>query len=33
VHTVAALAEARGVEPEALALQIEDNASRLFSLP
>jgi TatD DNase family protein len=33
VHTVAALAEARGVEPEALALQIEENASRLFSLP
>jgi TatD DNase family protein len=32
-HTVAALAVARNVEPEALALQIEENASTLFSLP
>ncbi|HXV96643.1 MAG TPA: TatD family hydrolase [Gaiellaceae bacterium] len=33
VHTVAALAEVRGVEPEALALRIEENAARLLSLP
>lgn len=33
VHTLAVLAEVRGVEPEALALQIEENAARLFSLP
>jgi TatD DNase family protein len=33
VHTLAVLAEARGVEPEALARRIEENASRLFSLP
>ncbi|HXV32972.1 MAG TPA: TatD family hydrolase [Gaiellaceae bacterium] len=32
-HTVAALAVARNVEREALARQIEENASRLFSLP
>jgi TatD DNase family protein len=33
VHTLAVLAEVRGVEPDALALQIEENAARLFSLP
>lgn len=32
-HTVAALAEARGEEPPALARQIEGNAVTLFSLP
>jgi TatD DNase family protein len=31
-HTVAALAAARGVEPEVLGRQIEENATTLFSL-
>jgi TatD DNase family protein len=33
VHTVASLAEARGEDPEALAAQIDANASRAFGLP
>jgi TatD DNase family protein len=33
VHTVAALAEARGESPEELAAQIDENASRAFALP
>jgi TatD DNase family protein len=33
VHTVAALAEARGDEPDALAAQIEANATAAFGLP
>jgi TatD DNase family protein len=33
VHTIAALAEARGVEPAALARQIDANAAAAFSLP
>jgi TatD DNase family protein len=33
VHTVAALAEARGEEPVELAARIEANASRAFGLP
>lgn len=33
VHTVAALAEARGDDVDALAGQIEENAAALFSLP
>src|SRR6266508_1631218 len=33
VHTLAALARARGEEPEALERQIEDNARRVFGLP
>jgi TatD DNase family protein len=32
VHTLAALAEARGDDPRALELQIEENARRAFSL-
>ena len=32
-HTVAALAEVRGEEPDALGEQIEANAVRLFGLP
>ncbi len=32
VHTVAALAEARGVEPSALAAQIDENAEAAFGL-
>ena len=31
-HTVAALAEARGEEPDALAAQIDANAARVFGL-
>ena len=33
VHTVAALAEARGEDPDELAKRIDDNATRAFSLP
>jgi TatD DNase family protein len=33
VHTVAALADARGEAPEELAAQIDENASRAFGLP
>jgi TatD DNase family protein len=33
VHTLAALARARGEEPEALERQIEENARRVFGLP
>ena len=33
VHTIAALAEARGEDMDALAAQIDDNATRAFSLP
>ena len=33
VHTVAALADARGEEPDALAAQIDANAARVFGLP
>jgi TatD DNase family protein len=33
VHTVAALAEARGEEPDALAVQIDANATAAFGLP
>ena len=33
VHTLAALAEARGDEPEALAAQIDANATAAFGLP
>jgi TatD DNase family protein len=33
VHTLACLAEARGVDPEDLARQIDANASELFGLP
>jgi TatD DNase family protein len=33
VHTVAALAEARGEAPQELAAQIDENASRAFALP
>jgi TatD DNase family protein len=33
VHTVAALAEARGEEPEAIAVQIDANATAAFGLP
>jgi TatD DNase family protein len=33
VHTVDALAEARGVDPTELARQIDENASHAFSLP
>jgi len=33
VHTVAALAEARGEEPDALAAQIDANATAAFGLP
>ena len=33
VHTIAALATARGEEPAALAAQIDENASRAFALP
>jgi TatD DNase family protein len=33
VHTVAALAEARGEDPDELAAQIDENASRAFGLP
>jgi TatD DNase family protein len=31
-HTLEALAEARGVDAEALELQIDENATRVFSL-
>ena len=33
VHTVAALAEARGEAPDELAAAIDENASRAFGLP
>jgi Tat protein secretion system quality control protein TatD with DNase activity len=33
VHTVAALAEARGEESDALAAQIDANATAAFGLP
>jgi TatD DNase family protein len=33
VHTVAALAEARGEDPEELAVRIDENATRAFRLP
>jgi TatD DNase family protein len=33
VHTLAALAEARGAEPDALAAQIDANATAAFGLP
>jgi TatD DNase family protein len=33
IHTLAAVAEARGDDPEALAAQIDENASRAFGLP
>jgi TatD DNase family protein len=33
VHTLAALARARGLEPDALERQIEQNATECFSLP
>jgi TatD DNase family protein len=33
VHTLAALARARGEEPETLERQIDDNARRVFGLP
>jgi TatD DNase family protein len=33
VHTVAALADARGEPPEEVATQIDENASRAFGLP
>jgi TatD DNase family protein len=33
VHTIAALAEARGVEVEELAAQLDENASAAFDLP
>ena len=33
VHTVAALAEARGEDADALAAQIDANASAAFGLP
>ena len=33
VHTVAALAEARGEDPDDLARQIELNAAAAFGLP
>ena len=33
VHTVAALADVRGVDAEALAAQIDANADAAFSLP
>jgi TatD DNase family protein len=33
IHTVAALAEARGEDPEELAVRIDENATRAFRLP
>ena len=33
VHTIEALARARGVEPAELAAQIDANAARVFGLP
>ena len=33
VHTVAALADARGEDPDELAAQIDENAARAFDLP
>ena len=33
VHTIAALAAARGQRPEAMAAQIAENAARAFPLP
>jgi TatD DNase family protein len=33
LHTLATLAEVRGIEPSVLAEQIDANAARLFALP
>ncbi|HWM12992.1 MAG TPA: TatD family hydrolase, partial [Gaiellaceae bacterium] len=33
LHTLATLAEVRGIEPAVLAEQIDANAARLFALP
>jgi TatD DNase family protein len=33
IHTLGVLAQARGVDPDELAVQIDENAARAFSLP